>query len=485
MPLPVVAVVGRPNVGKSTLFNRLVGFAKAVVHDRPGVTRDRLYEEALLLDRRRVLLVDTGGIEPEPEGDLLASMRRQSLIAVDEAAVILFVVDGKSGLLPADEEVADILRRSGKPVVLVVNKVDGPGQEDLAAEFWSLGLPNLVTVSAAHGRGLYELADAVVDALPPDASAPEEPEDEGGPVRIAVIGRPNIGKSTLVNALLGEERHVVDDAPGTTMDPIDSRLTVDGREYVLVDTAGVRKRARIDDVVERWVSLRSIRAIERCHVTILMIDGTEGVTDQDAKLANLVIERGRAMVLLVNKWDLAKGNPDLRAKDLTDQIARDLPHASFAPHLFVSAKSRRGLHRVLPAIDAAYREFDRRIPTPQLNRFLIAAVNAHTPPQQHHHPVRIYYCAQTRVRPPTISFFSNTPDGIGPAYRRYLGNRLREEFGFEGTPLRLHFVRRRRLGEEHEGGGASGAGVDESESFDEVDEAYADEAYADAEGAEE
>lgn len=473
MPLPVVAVVGRPNVGKSTLFNRLVGFAKAVVHDRPGVTRDRLYEEASILDRRRVLMVDTGGIEPDAEDDLLASMRRQSLIAVDEAAVILFVVDGKAGLVPADEEVAEILRRSGKTVILVVNKVDGPDQEDLAAEFWSLGLPELVTVSAAHGRGLFELADAVLAALPPgDGEAALDDDEEGGPVRIAVIGRPNIGKSTFVNALLGEERHVVDDAPGTTMDPIDSKLVVDGREYVLVDTAGVRKKARIEDAVERWVSLRSIRAIERCHVSILMIDGTEGVTEQDAKLANLVVERGRAMIILVNKWDLAKGNPDLHAKGLTDQIARDLPHASFAPHLFVSAKTGRGIHRVLPTVDAAYQEFDRRIPTPQLNRFLQVAVNAHTPPQQHHHPVRIYYMAQTRVRPPTFTFFSNTPEGIGPAYRRYLANRLREDFGFEGTPLRLHFNRRRRLGEEAEPRSGE-APVEHDDAVDEAEAAYA------------
>lgn len=473
MPLPVVAVVGRPNVGKSTLFNRLVGFAKAVVHDRPGVTRDRLYEEANLQDRRKVLLVDTGGIEPDADQDLLASMKRQSLIAVEEAAVILFVVDGKAGLLPADLEVAELLRRSGRPVLVVVNKVDGPDQEDLASEFWSLGLPDLVTVSAAHARGLFELADAIIEALPPDPDVPAD-DDLDGPVRIAVLGRPNIGKSTFVNALLGEERHVVDDAPGTTMDPIDSKLVVrdaDGgeREYVLVDTAGVRKRARIEDEVERAVSLRSIRSIERCHVSILMIDGTEGVTEQDARLANLVIERGRAMIILVNKWDLAKGNPDLQARDLANQIAQHLPHASFAPHLYVSARTGKGLHRVLPAIDAAYAEFDRRIATPLLNRFLQVAVHAHTPPQQHAHPVRIYYMAQTRVRPPTFAFFTNNADGIGPMYRRYLGNRLREEFGFVGTPLRLHFVRRRRLGESVDERGVESAEEAELRAFDEPD----------------
>ncbi|MCA9490462.1 MAG: ribosome biogenesis GTPase Der [Myxococcales bacterium] len=457
MSLPVVAVVGRPNVGKSTLFNRLVGFQKAVVHDRAGVTRDRLYEEAEILDHR-VLLVDTGGIEPESAEDLLASMRRQSLIAVEEATVIVFVVDGKMGLVPADIEVADILRRSSKPVVVAVNKIDGPGQEDLATDFWQLGLPELLTISAAHGRGMYELADAVLRSLPPapdveelEPGTPiEQAEDEGGPIRIAVVGRPNIGKSTLVNALLGENRHVVDDRPGTTMDPIDSALTVDGRDYVLVDTAGVRKKARIDDALERFVSLRAIRSIERCHVTVLMIDGTEGVTEQDAKLAELVIDRGRAVVILVNKWDLARGNEDLSAKAVMHDIDQKLPHVTWAPKLFISAKTGRGIHRVLPAITKVYEQFDKRIPTPQLNNFLQAAIHAHTPPQRHHHPVRLYYVAQTRVRPPTFTFFSNTPEGIGPAYRRYLQNRMREEFGFEGTPLKAHFRKRRKAGEDDE-----------------------------------
>ncbi len=462
MSLPVVAVVGRPNVGKSTLFNRLVGFQKAVVHDRAGVTRDRLYEHASVLDHP-VLLVDTGGIEPESDEDLLASMRRQSLIAVEEAHVILFVVDGKTGLVPADIEVAQLLRRSSKPVVVVVNKIDGPGQEDLASDFWQLGLPELVTVSAAHGRGIYELSDAVIRHLPEGSPVEDEPgtpieeAEEDGPIRIAVVGRPNIGKSTFVNALLGEDRHVVDDRPGTTMDPIDSSFSVDGREYVIVDTAGVRKKARIEDELERFVSLRAIRSIERCHVTVLMIDGTEGVTEQDAKLAELVIDRGRALVVLINKWDLAKGNEDLSAKGVLDDLDRYLPHATWAPRLFVSAKTGRGIHRVLPRIDQVYAAFDQRIPTAQLNAFMQSAIHAHTPPQRHHHPVRLYYATQTRVRPPTFTFFSNTPEGIGPDYRRYLTNRLREEYGFEGAPIRIQFRKRRKAGEGEDGEEGEGA----------------------------
>jgi len=279
MSTPVVAIVGRPNVGKSTLFNRLIGFRKAMVHDRPGVTRDRLYERCPLLDRE-VLLIDTGGLEPEPDTDLLVAMRHQSLVAVEEADVIVFVVDARAGFTPADMEVAQLLRRAQKPVILAVNKIDGPRHEDLAADFWQVGITPLVTLSAEHGRGIFELRQAIFDALPegdpaeaesaleahdvePGEPGDDEPLDfdappETGPVRIAVVGRPNIGKSTLVNALLGEDRHVVHDSPGTTMDPVDSALTVEGRDYVLVDTAGVRRRTRIDDALERWISLRSI-----------------------------------------------------------------------------------------------------------------------------------------------------------------------------------------------------------------------------------
>lgn len=460
MSLPVVAVVGRPNVGKSTLFNRLIGFQKAVVHDRPGVTRDRLYEEATILDRQ-VLLVDTGGLEPENESDLSSSMRRQTLIAVEEADVIVFVVDGRVGLNAADEEVAELLRRSSKSLVLCVNKIDGPTQEPNAAEFWQLGLEPLLMVSAAHGRGVYELIEGIVALLPegPPVSEDDEPgvaieEADGdhhhGPIKIAVVGRPNIGKSTLVNAMLGEERHVVDDAPGTTMDPIDSAITIDGQDYLFVDTAGVRRKAKVADDLERWVTLRSIRAIERCHVTILMIDGSEGVAEQDAKLAQLVVERGRALIILVNKWDLAKGNEDMSAKAIAESLKNDMPHCDWAPHLFVAAKTGKGLHRLLPTIDAVYAEFDKRIETSKVNRFLEVAVHTHTPPQRHHHPVRLYYATQTRVRPPTFAFFSNTPEGIGHDYRRYLSNRLREEFGFQGTPLRMQFRRRRKIGEDKE-----------------------------------
>lgn len=470
--LPVVALVGRPNVGKSTLFNRIIGFKKAVVHDRPGVTRDRLYEEAEALERR-FMVVDTGGIEPDQDDELFRQMRKQVMVALDEADVVVFVVDGRVGITAADHQVAELLRKQNKPVVLAVNKIDGERHDELVAEFWSLGLDALVPVSAAHGRGMYELMEAVVAGLPPaqpgerdeptdedqDASdidledAAEgnvdlvDPKERPSVVRIAVIGRPNIGKSTLVNHLLGEERHVVHDMPGTTMDPVDSTLVVDGRPYVLVDTAGVRRKSRIEDQLERFVSLRSIQAIERAHVCLLMVDATEGITDQDARLVELVVDRGRALIVLFNKWDLVKQRDDVDAKSIEAQKERDLPHATWAPHLFVSAKTGKGLHRVLPTVDQVFEEFNRHLSTSEVNRFLERVLSTHTPPQRYHRPVRLYYGTQSRIRPPTFVFFSNTPEGVVPAYKQFLANRLRQEYGFTGTPVKLHFRKRRKPGE--------------------------------------
>lgn len=471
MPLPVVAIVGRPNVGKSTLFNRLIGFRKAVVDDQPGVTRDRLYQEAEV-GGREVLLIDTGGLESQPDTDLLLAMRGQSLVAVEEADVIVFVVDARKGVTPPDAEVAEMLRRSGRPVVMAANKCDGPSHDHLIGDLWSFGLEIIQPISAEHGRGIWELAELIAERLPAEQDTPDrvgerlddveiplvddEEEEASGDdrqapppheLRIAVIGRPNIGKSTLINRLLGEERHLVFDQPGTTMDPVDSRLEVGGRRYLLVDTAGVRKRGRIDTQLERFVSLRAIRSIERCHVALLVIDGTEGPTEQDARLAALAVTRGRALVLLINKWDLAKEDPDINSHVTEDALMRRLPHAEWAPHLFISAKTGKGVHRVLPTVDKVFRSFDTRISTSQLNRFLEEAVAAHSPPQVHHHPVRLYYATQIRVRPPTIAVFTNTPDGVTTAYQRYLTNRLRERFDLEGTPVRVHVKARRKLGE--------------------------------------
>lgn len=504
---PVIAIVGRPNVGKSTLFNRLVGSRQALVHDRPGVTRDRHYGTTEI-NGRTVTLVDTGGFEPVPSDDLFAKIRQQAIAAIEEAHIILFVVDRQTGMTPADELAADIMRKMNAEdrLLLVVNKCDGPRHEEDAVEFYQLGLGRndgdaLLTISAEHGRGIYELLDAIEALLPPatPAATPtsssslrssdpdseeeeedddaleedteEEPEDgedpedgeereelEGsidgdGEIRVAVIGRPNIGKSTLVNRLLGEERHVVHDMPGTTMDAIDSVFEGEGRTWRLVDTAGVRRRSRIDDVLEGFATGRAIKSIERCHVSLLVIDGEEGITAQDARLAGLIEDRGRCAVILVNRWDLARNNDEMSSKAIQDQIYQGLPHLAWAPVLFISALTGKGCHRILPTILRIYEEFEKRIPTAALNRWLEHTVAAHSPPQQHHHRVRLNYITQTRVRPPTFVIWSNTPDAIHESYQRYLSNQLRTSFGFEGTPLRVQFRRKRRPWDSEEGEG--------------------------------
>ncbi len=476
MSLPVVAIVGRPNVGKSTLFNRLIGFKKSVVHDRPGVTRDRLYERASALGRH-FLLIDTGGIEPDSSTPLHDSMRRQVLIAIEEADVIIFLCDGRAGFTAGDIEIAELLRRSRKPVVLAVNKIDGNRHEELTADFWQVGFDELVGISAEHGRQIYELLDPVLarfpaispeeqvlinEDLPEPDTADDDPEAESpeydpatdrelpSEIRVAVIGRPNIGKSTLVNRMIGEERHVVHDAPGTTMDPVDSLLLVGDKRYVFVDTAGVRRKSRVQDELERFVSLRSIQAIEKAHVCMLMVDATDGISDQDAKLAELVVDRGRALILLFNKWDLAKNLEDVDAHVMEDQIRERLPHATWAPHLFISARTGKGAHRILPMIEEAFAQFNTFLGTSETNRFLQRTLATHTVPQRYHKPVRLYYAAQTRVRPPTFVFFANSPEGVPPAYKAFLQNRMREEYGLAGTPIKLHFRKRRGLGEDNE-----------------------------------
>ncbi len=450
-PLPIIAIVGRPNVGKSTLFNRLVGGRAAIVHDRPGITRDRHYETTDRWGDREVLFIDTGGLEPDPDDDLFASMRVQSLAAVEEADVVLWLVDARAGLTPLDHQVAEILRTSPTPVLLVANKVDHQRLEADALEFHAVGMHELWTIAAEHNRGVTDLMDRALELLPEETGAGEpDPEETTGEMRIAVIGRPNIGKSTLVNRMVGEERHVVHDAPGTTMDSVDSPFEVDGRRYVLVDTAGVRKKRRISDQVEGFAVSRAIRSIERCHVSLLMIDGTEGPTDQDARLAALVASRGRALILLINKWDLVKPDPERGSRDIEDELWRKLPHAPWAPVLYISAKTGKGVSRILDLVHTVYRCFDSRISTAECNRFLEAAIEAHSPPQKHHRPVRLNYMTQVRVRPPTFTVWSNSPDAIQPAYQRYLVNRLRDLYDLTGTPVRMHFKRKRRPGEPHE-----------------------------------
>jgi GTP-binding protein len=458
--IPVIAIVGRPNVGKSTLFNRLVGHRSAIVHDRPGVTRDRHYDTTNRWCDRELMVIDTGGFEIDPEDDLFRAVRDQALAAVEEADVVLFVVDTRAGYTPVDEEIGRLLRRSRRPVLLVCNKVEGVSLEEQVHEFHRIGLPELFPVSAEHGAGVYELMDRVEELLgpaPEDGEEGEELVETGdtpaeGPeeIRLAVIGRPNIGKSTLVNRLLGADRHVVHDAPGTTMDAIDSAVVHDDQRYLLVDTAGVRRKARVSDAVEGFAVSRAIRTIERCHVTALMIDGTLGPTDQDARLARLVADRGRGLLVLVNKWDLVRADPERNVTVLQDEFTRKLDHLSWAPVLYISALTGKGVGRIYEAVQRIYAAFDTRISTSECNRFLEAAVRAHSVPQRHRRPVRLNYMTQVRVRPPTFQIWANTPEGVPEAYRRYLVNRLRETYGFEGTPIRMHIKRKRRPGEAHE-----------------------------------
>lgn len=454
---PVIAIVGRPNVGKSTLFNRLIGKRQALVDDRPGVTRDRHYGTAVYMNTE-VALVDTGGFEPDlaqlEEGDMFRTVRNQAEAAVSEADVILFVVDREAGLTPADKLTADILRKhlgdaeSESRLLLVVNKCDGPSHDLDATEFWALGLDEMVCISAEHGRNIYELWESVWERLGEERlAAAEEPAEDDGEVRIAVVGRPNIGKSTLVNRLIGEDRHVVHDMPGTTMDAVDSVIETPEGRIRLVDTAGVRRKARIHDPLETWATLRAIKSIERCHVTLLVIDGVEGPSKQDARLAALVQDRGRACIVLVNRWDRVKEMPERNSHVLADELEQEVGHIKWAPTLYISALTGKGCHRILPTVRRVFKQFDHRISTGKLNTFLEEAVLAHSVPQKHHHPVRLNYMTQVRVRPPTFIIWSNTPDGVKAPYKRYLENRLRSKYGFEGTPLRIQIRKKRKPGE--------------------------------------
>jgi len=458
--VPVIAIVGRPNVGKSTLFNRLTGTRDALVDDRPGVTRDRHYGEATWYDREFVV-IDTGGFEPDPsslpDGDLFLAVRRQAELAIEEADVVLFVVDRQMGVTPADKMTADILRRAMPPkegkerVLLIVNKCDGDRHDVESWEFSELGVQPMMCVSAEHGRNIYDLWDEIILRIPPpDPDEVVEEEPDNGEIRVAVLGRPNIGKSTLTNRLLGEERHVVHDSPGTTMDAIDSVFEQEGQVWRIVDTAGIRRRARIDDRLESLSTFRAIKAIERCHISLLMIDGEEGVTTQDARLAALIADRGRGCIILVNRWDLVRLDPERGLAVVKEEIERKLPHLSWAPQLYISALTGKGTHRVLPLCKDVFENFDRRVSTARLNEFLTEAVASYQPPQRYHHPVRLNYMTQTRVRPPSFVIWSNTPDGVKDGYKRYLENQLRARYGFIGSPIRIDVRKKRKPGEEKE-----------------------------------
>lgn len=436
MPKPIVAIVGRPNVGKSMLFNRIVGSRIAIVEDMPGVTRDRLYQDAEW-QGREFTLVDTGGLD-FAEDVITSQIRKQAELAMREADAVIFVVDARAGLTTTDEEVAKVLRLTDKPVLLAANKVE---QFDLAKipyyDFYRLGLGDPIPISAAEGLNTGDLLDELVKLLPEQEEDPYPPDT----IRIAVIGRPNVGKSSLVNAILGEERVIVSNIPGTTRDAIDSPFERNGKSYVIVDTAGMRRRSRIDLPAERYSVVRALRAIDRCDVALMLLDATEGVTEQDKRIVGYAHEKGKAIILVVNKWDLIEKDNKTMNK-FEKKIREELSFLSYAPTLYISALTKQRVPKVLEMVDFVAEQASRRIPTADLNNLIREATQATPPPGDKHKKLKIFYATQGGVKPPTFILFVNEPELMHFSYERYLENQLRENYGFEGTPIRI-FPRKR------------------------------------------
>ena len=434
---PVVAIVGRPNVGKSTLFNRLVGERRAIVLDTPGVTRDRNYGDAEWIGRH-FTVIDTGGFDPDVSEGIPAHMRDQAMLAVEQADVVIFLCDARDGLLLPDREVAEILRRHvPDKVVYAVNKVDGSKQNPLVGEFYELGVDEVYGISAEHARGIGDLCDAVLEKLPPPAD--DEADEAPHITRVALVGRPNVGKSTLANRLLGEERMIVSEVPGTTRDAIDAKLQIGESEYLLIDTAGLRrKRGYRQRSSEGYSVVRTLRAIDRCHVAIVMIDATEGVTDQDARIIGLAVEKGRAVVLAVNKWDDVDKDSKT-AQRFTEQVQLKLPFAAWAPVLYMSGLTGQRVHKLMGLVDKVRASHQFRCATGPLNRWLELATQRHQPPVVKGRRLRLYYATQARIAPPTIVVSCNDPEGVHFSYKRFLLNQFREAFDVEGTPIRLVF----------------------------------------------
>ena len=451
---PIVALVGRPNVGKSTLFNRLVGRRTAIVEDEPGTTRDRLYAEAEWTNQP-FILVDTGGMDvaatekatrkgrrPDilsvSSRDFVHEIRRQAEIAIEEADVVVFLVDVKDGVTAADRDVAEVLRRSGQPVILAANKADNETRRQAAFEFYELGLGEPYAISALHGTGTGDLLDAIIARIPP---MPEEPEAEA--VRIAIVGRPNVGKSSLLNALLREERAIVSPIPGTTRDAIDTHLRWEGQDLVLIDTAGIRRRGKVGAGVEKYSVLRAINAIQRADVVLLVVDATTGVTAQDTHVAGFILDAYKSVLVIVNKWDAVEKDTHTMVM-YTEEIRNSLHFLHYVPMLFVSALTHQRVGKVLPLALAVAAQRQVRIPTGELNRLIRDATAAHPAPGRRGKPLRFFYATQAEVAPPTFVIFVNDKEMVHFSYARYLENRIREFYPFEGTPLRLHFRNRNR-----------------------------------------
>lgn len=437
-PRPIVAIVGRPNVGKSTLFNRLAGRHIAIVEDIPGVTRDRHYADATVLGREYIL-VDTGGFDPHSDDPMAASIAVQVKIALSEADLVVCVLDGTKEPTPADREAIQLLRRSNKPVLFAANKADNPRKIHQGYSYYELGIPKLFPVSALHGHGLGDLEDAMVQALPPPVeSADQLPDDI---LRVAIVGRPNAGKSSLVNNLLGQERQLVDNRPGTTVDSIDTLLTRNGESMVLIDTAGMRRKRSVKGGIEGLGVLQAVRAMERADVVVLMIDATTGSVEQDAKIAGLVDQRGRAMVIGLNKVDLLS---EREVKKIETRLREILQFCTWAKVIPLSAKKGTGVNKLMAAVRKAGFSHKKRVPTAECNRFFEEVLDTHPPPAMNNRAVRLLYITQAQTEPPTFIAISNYPESIHFSYQRYVVNQIRKRFGFDGTPVRVFYRKRRR-----------------------------------------
>lgn len=437
MSKPIVAMVGRPNVGKSTLFNKIAGRRISIVEDTPGVTRDRVYAEAEWL-QYNFTMIDTGGIEPEREDIIVKQMRRQANIAIETADVIVFIVDGKEGVTPADEEVANMLRKSKKPIVLVVNKVDSLKEENNAFEFYNLGIGDPITISAAQGLGLGDMLDKVVENF--DKSVLEEEDDEY--IRIAMVGKPNVGKSSLINKLLGEERVIVSNIPGTTRDAIDSTLETQFGKFILIDTAGLRRKSKVKEEIERYSVVRTLAAIERSDVTILMIDATEGITEQDEKIIGYAHEMRKAIMVIVNKWDLVEKD-DKTLDKFKKELQSNLKFLSYAEYLFISALTGQRTHKVLEIAKKCYDNYNKRVSTGVLNDVISKAILMKEPPTVSLKRLKIYYATQVATKPPKFVFFVNDVNARHFSYERYLENQLRDSFDFKGTGIEIEYRERK------------------------------------------
>ncbi len=437
MSKPIVAVVGRPNVGKSTLFNRLAGERISIVQDTPGVTRDRIYADAEWLNQK-FTLIDTGGMEIGSEEIIQRQILQQAEIAIETADVILFVTDVKTGVTDDDRQVANLLRRTKKPVVLAVNKVDSVKRDTMDIyEFYELGIGDPLPVSAGQALGLGDMLDEMVKHFPENTGTDEDDDA----IKVAIIGKPNVGKSSLINKILGEDRLIVSNIPGTTRDAVDSPITIDGQKYIFIDTAGMRRKSKIKEEIERFSIIRAVAAVERCDVAVLLIDANEGVTDQDTKIAGIAHERGRAALIAVNKWDSIEKDDKTMNRYLKD-IANELAYMAYAPRVFISAQTGQRIDRMLEMIQTVHQNHALRISTGVLNEVLIEATAMQQPPADKGRQLRLYYMTQVSVKPPTFVIFVNERGLFHFSYRRYIENQLREAFGFVGTPI--HFIVREK-----------------------------------------